>query len=87
MIDNSILEFIVNRFCDGCSMMFVGMSTVLVFLCIMIFAMNVMSKVVEYINTIWPEPVAEVAGSKSKKKASSNDEEIAVAVLAAVLKK
>lgn len=71
---------------EGTSLMCVGMGTVFSFLCVLILAMILMSKVVLKLNEIFPEPVAQVAGQKTK-KVSSSDEEIAVAVLAAMLKK
>jgi oxaloacetate decarboxylase gamma subunit len=71
---------------EGLSLMFIGMGTVLLFLCILIFAMNIMSSIVRYLNTIFPEVVPEVSGAKSK-KSSSNDEEIAAAIVAAMFKK
>ena len=71
---------------EGLSVMLVGMGTVLTFLCLLILSMNVMSKFVFYLNTIFPEVVPQVSGSK-KVKTTSNDEEIAVAILAAMFKK
>jgi oxaloacetate decarboxylase gamma subunit len=71
---------------EGLSLMCIGMGTVLLFLCILIFAMNIMSSVVGYLNTIFPEVVPETAGAKTK-KSSSNDEEIAVAIVASMFKK
>lgn len=71
---------------EGLSVMCIGMGTVLVFLCILIFAMNIMSAVVAYLNKIFPEVAAEPAGAKAK-KTSSNDEEIAAAIVAAMFKK
>ena len=66
--------------------MCVGMGTVFVFLTIMIFAMNCMSKVVAKLNTIWPEPVPQVAGG-NKKAAKGDDSEIAAAIVAAMFKR
>lgn len=71
---------------EGLSVMCVGMGTVLMFLCILIFAMNIMSSAVQYLNKIFPEVVVEPAGAKVK-KSSSNDEEIAAAIVAAMFKK
>lgn len=71
---------------EGSMVMAMGMGTVLTFLCLMIIAMTVMSAVVGYLNKIFPEVVAEPAGAKVK-KASSNDEEIAAAIVAAMFKK
>ena len=57
------------------------------FLCIMIFAMNCMSKAVAKINTIWPEPIPQVAGGAKKKAAKGDDSEIAAAIVAAMFKR
>lgn len=46
-----------------------------------------MSKAVAKINTIWPEPVPQVAGSAKKKSAKGDDSEIAAAIIAAMFKK
>ena len=69
---------------QGLVAMCIGMGTVLSFLCLMIVAMNVMSAVVRKLNVIIPELVPQVAGAK--KTTSSNDEEIAVAILSAMFK-
>ena len=71
---------------EGLSLMLIGMGTVLLFLCIMIVAMKIMSKAVAKLNTIFPEPVAAVAGNK-KLKMSGDDSEIAAAIVAALFKK
>ena len=71
---------------EGAMVMAMGMGTVLTFLCLMIIAMTVMSAVVGYLNKIFPEVVAEPAGARVK-KSSSNDEEIAAAIVAALFKK
>ena len=65
--------------------MCIGMGTVLSFLCLMIVAMTIMSAVVRKLNQIFPEAVPQVAGTK--KAVSSNDEEIAAAIVAAMFKK
>ncbi len=70
---------------QGLSVMSIGMGTVLAFLCITIFSMVVMSKVVGKLNQIFPEAVLQPAGGKARKAASSSDEEIAVAILSAML--
>ena len=72
---------------EGASVMCVGMGTVFTFLCILILAMTLMSKVVTKLNTIWPEPVAQVAGGAKKKATSGDDSEIAAAIVAAMFKK
>lgn len=71
---------------EGLSAMCIGMGTVLMFLCMLIVAMIVMSAVVTYLNKICPEAVTTPSGAKQK-KSSSNDEEIAVAILSAIMKK
>jgi len=73
---------------EGLAMMLIGMGTVLIFLCIMILCMNVMSWAVSKINMVFPEPVAQVSGGGAKKKsASSDDSEVAAAVVAAMFSK
>ena len=72
---------------QGISVMSIGMGTVLAFLCITIFSMLIMSDIVGKLNRIFPEVVPQVASGKAKKAASSNDEEVAVAILSAILKK
>lgn len=71
---------------QGLAVMCIGMGTVLAFLCITILSMFVMSKVVRKLNEIFPEAVPQSAGPAKAVK-SNDDENIAVAILAAVLKK
>lgn len=66
---------------NGLALMLIGMGTVLAFLTILIFAMGIMSKVVGWLNKIFPEAVDEVK-STAKKVASNIDEAIAVAIAA-----
>ena len=56
-----------NALLEGVSVMLVGMGTVLVFLCIMIISMYLMSAGVKYLNKFFPEPVAVQNNGKSKK--------------------
>ena len=70
---------------QGLVAMCIGMGTVLSFLCLMIFAMHIMSAIVKKLNLIFPEVIAQPAGVK--KVASYNDEEIAVAILSAMFRK
>ncbi len=72
---------------EGTSVMCVGMGTVFTFLCIMILAMNLMAKAIAKLNEIFPEPVAQVAGSRGKKAIASDDSEIAAAIVAAMFGK
>lgn len=75
-----------NALLEGVSVMLVGMGTVLVFLCIMIFSMHLMSAGVKYLNKFFPEPVA-VQNNGKLKKVSNNDEEIALAIATAMFAK
>ena len=70
---------------QGLVAMCIGMGTVLSFLCLMIIAMHIMSAIVKKLNLIFPEVIAQPAGVK--KVSSSNDEEIAVAILSAMFRK
>jgi sodium pump decarboxylase gamma subunit len=70
---------------EGLVMMCIGMGTVLLFLCTLIIAMNVMSFCVAKLNKLFPEAVPAQAGAKPV--AASNDDAIAVAIAAAVAHK
>ena len=70
---------------QGLVAMCIGMGTVLSFLCLMIVSMTIMSTIVKKLNQIFPEAIPQSSGVK--KAAASNDEEIAVAILAAMFKK
>ena len=72
---------------EGLAMMLIGMGTVLIFLCIMIVAMNVMSWAITKINKIFPEPVTASVGGGKPKSSASNDDEIAAAIVAAMFSK
>lgn len=82
---NELLIHYVPILKEGLSMMLIGMGTVLAFLCTMIISMFIMSAIVRKLNEIFPEPVAQPAGGKVK-KASSNDEEIAAAIVASMFR-
>ena len=64
----------------GLQMMCIGMGFVLCFLCILIVSMIVMSKVVGYLNKIFPEAVE----MPKKQVKASDDVEIAVAIAAVI---
>ena len=81
---NAFLTNLIPVLKEGFSMMLVGMGTVLIFLCIMICAMFIMSAAVKKINEIFPEPVAVVPGAKKQTK--SDDSEIAAAIVAAMFR-
>ena len=76
----------MNNLENGLALMLIGMGTVLAFLTILIFAMGIMSKVVGWLNKIFPEAVEEVK-STAKKVASNVDEAIAVAIAAIMAKR
>jgi len=69
---------------EGLSAMLIGMGTVLSFLCLMIISMFIMSKVVRKLNEIFPEAVP--ATANVKKVVSSDDSEVAAAIVAAMFK-
>ena len=69
---------------DGLVVMCVGFSIVFAFLTVLIFAMIIMSKVVGYLNKIFP--VVAGVSAPVKKQASGADEEIAVAIASVMLK-
>lgn len=69
---------------DGLFVMVMGMGVVFFFLVIMIFAMNIMSYIVEIINKYYPEEIPETNSKTSKARKSSNDEEIALAIACAI---
>jgi len=70
---------------EGLSAMLIGMGTVLSFLCLMIVSMTIMSKVVRRLNEIFPEAIPAAAGA-NKKFSSSDDSEIAAAIVAAMFR-
>ena len=71
----------MNNLENGLALLLIGMGTVLAFLAVLIFAMGIMSKIVGWLNKIFPEAVEEVK-STAKKVASNVDEAIAVAIAA-----
>ena len=76
----------MNNLENGLALLLIGMGTVLAFLTLLIFAMMIMSKVVGWLNKIFPEAVEEVK-SAAKKVASNVDEAIAVAIAAIMAKR
>ena len=72
---------------QGVSVMLIGMGTVVAFLCITIISMFVMSFVVGKLNKLFPEAIPATAGSAKKVATSSDDSEIAAAIVAAIFKK
>lgn len=76
----------MNNFENGLALLLIGMGAVLAFLTLLIFCMRIMSKVVGWLNKIFPEAVEEVK-STAKKVASNVDEAIAVAIAAIMTKR
>ncbi len=72
---------------EGLVAMLIGMGTVIMFLCLTIVAMYGMSFVVGKLNKLFPEVVAQAAGVKKAVTSTNEDENIAVAIIAALLKK
>ena len=66
----------------GITLMVIGMSMVFVFLCIMIVATNITTKIIEIINKYFPEPTPETTNTQKEKRV--NDSEIALAIAAAM---
>lgn len=72
-----------ENFMLGLTLMAIGMGAVLAFLCILIASMRIMSKIVLYLNEIFPEKI-EVTNT-TKKVASNSDEESIAVALAAIM--
>ena len=68
---------------EGLVIMLTGMGVVFSFLIILIFSMLIMAQVIKYLNKIFPETVPEQKSSKPK-RAGKEDEEIAIAIAAAI---
>lgn len=68
----------------GLTITLIGMASVLIFLTIMIFAIDITRRIIEYINKFFPEPIEEPVKKKKQEKA---DDEIALAVLLSSLQK
>ena len=71
---------------NGLMLLAIGMGFVVSFLVILIIAMGAMSKVVGYLNKVFPEAVEEVK-TVAKKAAAGIDEAIALAIAASIAKK
>ena len=68
---------------NGLALLLIGMGFVLGFLALMIFGMTLMSKIVGWLNKLFPEAVEEVK-TTAKKVSTNIDEAIAVAIAAIV---
>lgn len=76
----------MNNLENGLALLLIGMGTVLAFLTLLIIAMSIMSKIVGWLNKIFPEAIEEVK-STAKKVTSNIDEAIAVAIAAIMAKR
>lgn len=63
---------------EGLFIMLMGVGFVMAFLCIMVFSMGIMAKVIGYLNQLFPEQV--FVAEKPSKRSASDDEAIAVAL-------
>lgn len=75
----------LTLFKEGFVVMIIGMGTVFIFLTIMIWVMNLNSHILKIVNKYFPEEIPQPK-TANKKKSSNNDEEIALAIAAAVHK-
>ncbi len=73
----------VENWILGFTLMGIGMGTVLLFLCVLIGSMRIMSTIVLYLNKIFPEKFETV--QKAVKKVVSNDDEAIAVALAAIM--
>lgn len=76
----------MEKLLEGSVILGMGLGTVLTFLVLLIISMIVMSKVIGYLNKVFPEAVEEVKSS-AKKAATNVDEAIAVAIAAIMAKR
>ena len=67
---------------EGAITMAIGMGTVFIFLVVMIFAMEINSKVLAFIGKYFPEEIPET--KTAKKKSASKKDKIAAAIAAAI---
>ena len=69
---------------DGSLIMVIGMGTVFFFLVVMIFAMEMSTSVLKFINKFMPEEIEEIKTTAKKKNTTDNDAEIALAIACAL---
>ena len=70
----------------GCYILAIGMSTVFIFLAIMIYVMEFSAKIIQIINKYWPEEIEEDKYATNNKKKTDNDAEVALAIACALHK-
>lgn len=78
------MNFDIEILQNGLTVLLIGFSIVFCFLVVLIFSMQIMGKVVQYLNKLFP--VAAPAGASVKAVAKNSDDEIAVAIVAAIMK-
>ena len=71
---------------NGLILLVMGMGFVLCFLTILIFSMRIMSKVVLWLNKIFPEAIEEIK-TTAKKVSTATEDAIAVAIAAIMAKR
>ena len=80
-----MIEQFILHLKEGAVLLGIGMGVVFSFLCILVFAMRVMSAIVQWLNKIFPE-VVETVEKAGKKANVAIEEAIAVAIAVAKLK-
>ncbi len=75
-----------EKLLEGLILMIIGMGVVVCFLCVMILGMMIMTKVVGYLNKLFPVQTEEIV-TKTKKISQNVDEAIALALAAVVARK
>ncbi len=65
---------------DGLIITVVGMGTVFAFLTLLVYAMQLSTKVVEMLNKVMPEEVVAPVAAPSRNKATEEDVAVAIAV-------
>lgn len=77
------MENIIQAITDGVIITIVGMLVVFGFLIVMVFAMNITSAIVSYLNKKFPPKVVET--TTTKKRPQTNEEEMVAVAIASVL--
>lgn len=71
---------------NGLALLAIGMVVVLSFLALLILLMSIMSKIILWLNKIFPESIEEIK-TTARKVSSNIDEAIAVAIAAIIAKR
>lgn len=77
------MENIIQAVSDGTIITIVGMAVVFAFLTIMVYAMDLTSAIVRYLNKKFPPKVVET--TTTKKRPQTNEEEMVAVAIASVL--